>query len=141
MSDKTDIKIVELSRPLISEELAELLDNYEKARDKKFEKALSEIQEIVDKIRSEQEQQGKDQINLTKSIEDLNTRFEAFRKSIQRQKETNQDELKHIVRAETKETVHKETKNAVENALEPHKHILRKITKPKFRLRFWRKEV
>jgi len=141
MPDNTDKKIVELSHPLINEELQEVLDNYEKARDKKMEKALADIQEVVDKTRTEVTQIGKDQIDNTKSLEDLNTRFEAFRKTIKKDKDENQEELKHIVRAETKETVHKETKNAVESAIEPHKHILRKIAekKPKFSLKFWKR--
>lgn len=124
MSDKTDKKIVELARPLINEELHEIVDNYAKGANKDVVKILQSIQKVVDNIWAEMDTQGKDLTQNTTNLENLRTEFNAFRNDVNQRDKRHNTKVEDIVKDAAKETIKEEVPKAVIETVEPIKHKL-----------------
>lgn len=117
--------IANLARPLVNEELKEIVDNYAKGANKDNSKILQHILEVVDKIRTELDDQGKELSENTTATKNLRAEFEAHRDTINKRDKNHKEDQKDAFKEAGKDLIKNEVLPAVAGIVEPHKGHLR----------------
>lgn len=126
------------------DELKQILENIAEKTNKEQKKHLESIQKVVDGIKEEVDEQGRDVSALNTSFKNLRAEFESFRDNHKRTSKYREEKIGQIVSDAISDTIQSEVPNAVASVIEPMKHRVRAASKKPFvkritnKLFFWR---
>lgn len=123
MSDLIDNQIKEVLREELRGELRKLVFDIVGEKFKEHDRKLDNIQEVVDKTRTELVEHGKDLTANTIATKNLKTEFEAYREDSNAKEKRLHEKVSKTVSDSITETV----PGAVEVVLEPKKHRFQKV--------------